>query len=195
MKIIAQGTAVLQDYAVYELSGVVKSETTRSETSVSGHIPSGNSNMAGSISSRTTRFQTIYFQGENGKEHAAELIDLIIPCTEGHHLTLWGVNKGFWFEGQNHTTDQSANSKTPLTNFTMPVKTIKRCMYAVGILFFLFFVGVLVNEVSTINIILSAMGASFLGLFSYLLFIIPGKIVSVMRSKQILADKNQHASS
>ena len=195
MKIIAQGTAVSQDYAVYELSGIVKSETTRSETSVSGHIPSANSNMAGSISSQTTRFQTIYFKGEDGKEHAAELVDLIIPCTEGHHLTLWGVNKGFWFEGKNHTTDQSANSKYPLTNFTMPVKTIKRSMFAVGILFFLLFVGVVIDEVSIINVILSAMGAGFLGLFSYLLFVIPGKIVSVIRSKQIVVAKNQHASS
>ena len=195
MKIIAQGTVLSQDYAVYELSGVVKSETTRSETSVSGHIPSGNSNMAGSISSRTTRFQTIYFKGEDGKEYAAELIDLIIPCTEGHHLTLWGVNKGFWFEGRNHTTNQGASSKIPLTNFTMPVKAIKRSMLAVGILFFLLFVGVLIDEVSTIKVIVSAMGAGLLGLLSYLLLIIPGKIVSVMRSKQILAAKNQNASS
>jgi len=151
--------------------------------------------MAGSISSRTTRFQTIYFKGEDGKEYAAELIDLIIPCTEGHHLTLWGVNKGFWFEGKNHTTDQSASSKVPLTNFTMPVKIIKRSMLAVGILFFLLFVGVLIDEVSTINVIVSAMGAGVIALLSYLLLIIPGKIVSVMRSKQILVAKNQHASS
>jgi len=194
MKKIAEGTAVLQDYAVYELSGVVRSENTRSETSVSGHIPAGNRNRGGTISSKTTRFQTIYFKGENGKEDAVELVDLIIPCTEGHQLTLWGVNKGSWFEWKNHTTDQSAISKSPLTNFTMPIKTIKRAFYVVVILLFSFFV-FFASEVSVFSIMLCALGAFFLGAISFLLFLVPGKIVSVIRSKQILFAKNKHASS
>jgi hypothetical protein len=193
MNKIAEGTAVLQEYAVYELSGVVKSETTRSETSVSGYMPNNNSSMGGRISSQTTTFQTIYFAGDKGKEHAIELIDLTIPCTEGHQLTVWGVNKGAWFAVKNHTTEQTASSKVPLTNFTMPLKTMRYAMYIIDILLFLFFISVLVDEVGIGNIIFSAVGAVFLGGIFYLLLLIPGKIISVIRSTQILSAKNQHA--
>ncbi|MFT7186565.1 MAG: hypothetical protein ACI84K_001968 [Pseudohongiellaceae bacterium] len=194
MKKITEGISILQNYALYELSGVVKSENTRSETSVSGFIPSKNSNMAGSVSSQTTTFQTIYFEGEGGKEQAVELVDLIIPCTQGHQLTLWGVNKGAWFDSKNHTTDQKASSKIPLTHFTMPLKTMKHAMYAVMLVFFCIFVGVLADEVSFINVILSAMGAAIIGGIFYLLLLIPGKIVSVIRSNQIMSAKNRYAS-
>jgi hypothetical protein len=56
--------------------------------------------MASSVSSQTTTFQTIYFEGEDGKEQAVELVDLIIPCTQKHKLTLWGVNKSAWFKAR-----------------------------------------------------------------------------------------------
>jgi len=194
MKKIAEGTTVMKNYEVYELSGTVKSETTRSETSVSGHVPSRNSNMAGNISSRTTTFQTIYLNGNDGKEHAAELVDLIIPCTEGHKLTLWAVNGSAWFEGKNHTTEQHVSSKIPLTSFTMPFTTMKRAMYIFDIMLFVFFVGFLIENLEFIDVILSAMGAAFLGGIFYLLLLIPAKVVSMMRTAHILSAKNQHAS-
>jgi hypothetical protein len=97
---ITEGISVLQNDALYELSGVVKNQNTRSKTSVRGFIPNKHNNMASSVSSQTTTFQTIYFEGEDGKEQAVELVDLIIPCTQKHKLTLWGVNKSALFKAR-----------------------------------------------------------------------------------------------
>jgi len=196
MKKITSGTVILQNYNIYELSGMVLSENTRSETSVSGSVTDGGGGFGGgvhgTVSSNTTRYQTIYIKGDDDKEYAAELVDLIIPCREGHSLTLWGINQGWWFEGINHTTKQASKSKQTLINFTMPSRTIGGGAILVGILSWMLFAGVFDGDITGIGILWGLIGALICAGLAYILFLVPGKIVSVIRSRQISTDKERH---
>lgn len=109
-----EGRKLLYKFVVRKLSGTVRGETTRSETTVSGKIYGGGTNttygtvapVQGKIESETTRYQTIYLQEDDGSEHAIELVDLVVPCREGHTLTLWRLGKDLWFQVRNQSTNQ-----------------------------------------------------------------------------------------
>lgn len=103
---IAEGRTLMWKFSVHELTGVVQSETTRSETEVTGHAYGGRTDGTTKIESKTTRYQTIYLKEDDGTEHAVELIDLVVPCREGHRLTLWRMGENLWFRVVNHDTGQ-----------------------------------------------------------------------------------------
>jgi len=190
MKEIAKGVALNQSYSIQELKGRVESETTRSETETHGRISGGQNRMSGvqgTISSKTTRFQTIYLKDDSGSEHAVELVDLIVPCREGHELTLWGINDGWWFKGVNHTTNKEIFSKSVIEKFAMPHKMIKRVTIIFGVFLFLAFAGILTGDISGLRVLWGAIGAIFFGSLFYIFMHIPGIIVRKMRSSQILA--------
>lgn len=191
MEKIAGGTAIMKNYALYELSGTVQSENTRSETNVSS-TSDGQGKGGQKVRSHTTRYQTIYLKGDDGTEHAAELVDLIIPCREGHSLTLWGINQGSWFEGINHTTKQAYKSKKTLNKFTFPMKTVNWALLPVFVLLWMRFAGVFTGNIEGIYVLWGFIGAFLCLGIVYPLFLIPAKIVSVIRSKQISADKERH---
>ncbi|WP_260292783.1 hypothetical protein [Sedimenticola hydrogenitrophicus] len=111
---VYKGKKLLYKFAVYRLSGTVQSENTRSETEVSGKIYGGGTNstygtvapVQGEIKSETIRYQTIFLKEDDGTEHALELVDLVVPCREGHKVTLWRLGKDLWFQVHNQTTNQ-----------------------------------------------------------------------------------------
>ncbi|OOG27570.1 hypothetical protein B1C78_03625 [Thioalkalivibrio denitrificans] len=109
-KKIGEGKAAQFTYEVYELSGEVQSETTRSETEVTGQIHGGGgpySYVQGRIKSKTTRYQTIMLREDDGTEHAIELVNMVLPCTAGQRVTLWRLGGGVWFRGVNRNTQQT----------------------------------------------------------------------------------------
>lgn len=109
-----EGRKLLYKFAVSRLSGTVLGETTRSETTVSGKIYGGGTNstygtvapVQGTIESETTRYQTVFLRDDDGSEHAIELVDLLVPCREGHKLTLWRLGKDLWVQARNQSTNQ-----------------------------------------------------------------------------------------
>src|SRR5690606_6687299 len=109
-----EGKKLMHKFVVYKLSGTVQSENTRSETEVSGKIYGGGTNstygttapVQGEIKSETIRYQTIFLKEDDGTEHALELKDLVVPCREGHKLSLWRLGGDLWFQGNNETTNQ-----------------------------------------------------------------------------------------
>ena len=109
------GKKLMYKFTVFKLSGTVLSENTRSETEVSGKVYGGGTNstygttapVQGKIESKTTRYQSIFLKDDDGAEHAVELVDLVVPCREGHRLTLWRLGDDLWFKAQNETTAQS----------------------------------------------------------------------------------------
>lgn len=109
-----EGRKLLYKFAVSSLSGTVLGATTRSETTVSGKIHGGGANstygtvapVQGKIESKTTRYQTIFLRDDDGCEHTIELVDLLVPCREGHKLTLWRLGKGPWIQARNQSTNQ-----------------------------------------------------------------------------------------
>lgn len=110
-----EGKKLMYRFVVYKLSGTVQSENTRSETEVSGKIYGGGTNstygttapVQGEVKSETIRYQTIFLKEDDGTEHALELKDLVVPCREGHKLTLWRLGDDLFFHGKNETTNQA----------------------------------------------------------------------------------------
>lgn len=118
---IASGEAFGTKYEVFMRSGTVDSTDTRSETEVTGSVSGGggfsvggtggNAPVSGSVESRTTRFQNIYLTDGGGKEHVVQLVDFLVPCKEGHKLSLFfvktgGRELGHYFHAYNHNTGQ-----------------------------------------------------------------------------------------
>lgn len=115
MKKIAEGVALGRKYSLYEVTGTVQGETTRAETSVSGTVGGGGgaalqgsgytAPVSGQISSVTTRYQTIFLKDDDDeREIAINLVDLAVPCREGHKLTARSIDKAVWFAVDNKTT-------------------------------------------------------------------------------------------
>lgn len=133
-----EGKKLMYKFVVYKISGTVGSENTRSETAVSGKIYGGGTNstygttapVQGEIKSTTTRYQTIFLKEDDGSEHVLELRDLVVPCREGHKLTLWRLGEDLWFHGKNETTNQ-AYTYDKLNKLLFP----KITYFALGILF------------------------------------------------------------
>lgn len=118
---VAQGQTLGASWEIRVRSGTVDSTDTRSETEVSGSFgggggvtvggTGGNMPVSGQVKSKTTRYQNIYLTDEDGKEHAIELVDFLIPCKQGHKLSLFllftgGSDFGSYFRAYNHNTGQ-----------------------------------------------------------------------------------------
>ncbi|WP_374571630.1 hypothetical protein [Phenylobacterium sp.] len=106
-------------YGLHSVSGKVMDTNTRSETEVTGSGGGGggfsyqgtgaSSTRAIRITSTTTRFTKIFILGEDGVEHAAELVDFDVRCRAGNGLTLiWaikeGKDKGPYIAAYNHSS-------------------------------------------------------------------------------------------
>ena len=182
-----EGKKLLYKFVVYRISGTVLSENTRSETEVSGKIYGGGTNstygttapVQGEIKSETTRFQTIYLKEDNGPEHAIELVDLVVPCREGHKLTLWRLGNSLWFQARNETTNQSY-TYSKLKKLVYP-KTI---YFVLGILFGIYAVDT--NHTGG-KYLLALLFAILIGLA---IATIPCGIIAWMREKAILSATN-----
>lgn len=106
---IGEGKAALLSFAIYELSGEVLGENTRSETEVSSGAYDAVSRQR-TVTSTVTRYQTIMLRADDGTEHAVELKNMILPCREGQRVTLWRLGQGLWFRGVNHNTRQKVGN-------------------------------------------------------------------------------------
>ncbi len=108
-KKIGEGKAALLSFAVYELSGEVLSENTRSEVEVSSGAYDAVSQQR-TVTSKTTRYQTIMLRKDDGTEHAVELKNMLLPCSAGQRVTLWRLGRGMWFRAVNHNTRQQVGN-------------------------------------------------------------------------------------
>lgn len=186
MNKIAEGVALFQKYNIFELNGTVASEMTRSETEVEGSVSGGHSNtpVSGRISSKTTSYQTIFLKDDAGKENVVKLINFVIPCREGHKLTLRGADKMCWFDVINHSTEESFRDNAGLAKYTRPVL----------VEWALIFVAALIAFIGGIMTSQSDIGA---GIFTGVIFALivmpimiavlwlPAKIVSSLRAAQM----------
>ena len=120
-KRIAEGKTLGSKYEIRVRTGTVNATETRSETEVTGSISGGGgyssggtgftSPVSGSVQSRTTRYQNLFITDDDGKEHTVELVDFLVPCKEGHKLSLFllftgGSDFGSYFRAYNHNTGQ-----------------------------------------------------------------------------------------
>lgn len=120
-KKVAEGKALGSSYEVHVRTGTVNGTETRSETEVTGSVSGGGgyssggtgftAPVSGSVQSKTTRYQTMFLTDEEGKEHTVELVDFLVPCKEGHKLSLFllttgGSEYGSYFRAFNHNTKQ-----------------------------------------------------------------------------------------
>jgi hypothetical protein len=179
---IAEGRTLLRKFVIHELTGAVQSETTRSETEVTGHIYGGGTAstyggtmpVQGKIESKTTRYQTIYLQDEEGSEHAAELVNLVVPCREGHRLTLWRLGPRLWFQALNHTTGQTFTAKA-LWSVLSPKVFIGVLGTVLGLIF-------LDSDTTGIMCCFSLVVSLLIGL---VIAMIPGAIITFLRVRAV----------
>ncbi|MBI1366662.1 MAG: hypothetical protein GC153_11995 [Alphaproteobacteria bacterium] len=191
MKKIADGVALFMKYALFEVTGEVESETTRAETEVRGEIPSNSGPFPGRVESKTTRYQTIYLKDEDGGQYAVELVDFVIPCREGHKLTVRGADKRKWFDVTNHSTGQSFEDGRGLAKYAFPDLVVFGGAFGAAALTLLamlmseggfgerFFVGVV--------------GGLIVGAVVFGLLWAPSRIVASMRAAQIRSRLKQAA--
>ena len=118
MKKIMDGVALLKSFSLYELSGTVLKETTRSETHISGTIGTSDTiahglapymprAVKGKIKSETDQYQTIHLSDSEGRRQVVELVNFVVPCAEGDELTFWGIKEDKWFAAQNRNTGRT----------------------------------------------------------------------------------------
>lgn len=121
MKQIVDRVALLRRFAVFEASGVVIKEATRSETETSGSIdtedgiahkvnPFMSRRTKGSVSSTTTRYQTIHLKDEDGRRQVIDLVDFVVPCVEGDQVRFWGLGEDQWVAAENLSTGKRYRS-------------------------------------------------------------------------------------
>jgi hypothetical protein len=184
MKTIKHGKAFFLDYTIVELQGTVLSESNRSETHVSGSgttNPNISSASHSTISSTTTRYQTIYLKEDNGTEHAIRLVDCIVDCREGHKLTLLGIKDiCLWFEITNHTLNLVWTPKKELKEHTFPKNT-----YRWGPLILVTSIIVTFRGNSSFSDTTFDSFVLLGGLYAVLYF--PAKLVGLMRYRKIIA--------
>ncbi len=109
---VAEGNTLGLKYAVNATTGTVKSSETRTETEVTGHVSGGgaaNTPVSGKVETKVTNYQNIFLTDEAGKDHAIELKNFLVPCTEGQDLTLFQLAKG---SGDDGTCIQAFNKST-----------------------------------------------------------------------------------
>lgn len=146
---IAKGEALGTKYEVFVRSGTVDSTETRSETEVTGSVSGGgglqvggtggNAPVSGSVESKTTRFQNIYLTEEGGREHAIELVDFLVPCKQGHKLSLFFVKTGgnefgSYFHAYNHNTGQHYDDGAALRSEMFPKWVLAGAVAVVALL-------------------------------------------------------------
>lgn len=121
MKQIADRVALLRKFAVFEASGVVIKEVTRSETETSGSIdtedgiaqkvnPYMSRRTKGRVTSTTTRYQTIHLKDEDGTRQVIDLVDFVVPCVEGDQVRFWGLGDDQWIAAENRSTGKRYRS-------------------------------------------------------------------------------------
>lgn len=136
---IANGTALGARYEIFARTGTVDSADVRAETEVSGNISGGggaygySAPVSGSVKSKTTRYQNIYLTDEDGVEHNIELVNFLVPCKQGHKLTMLGItagNDGAYFRAYNHNTREHCNHPKGVISTMFPRKVF---MIALGL--------------------------------------------------------------
>ena len=189
MKKITDGVALFQKFSLFEITGEVEAETTRAETEVTGEIPSNQGPFAGRIESKTTRYQTIHIKEDDGGRFPVETVNFVIPCIEGHKLTVRGADKRMWFDVVNHTTGQTFQNGPGLAKYAFPDLVVFGGAGGVAALVFLIlmfspggfaerlFFGLVAGLIS---------GGVVFGLLW-----IPGRIIASMRAAQIKAKLKQ----
>jgi hypothetical protein len=196
MKKIAEGVALGRQYSLYEVTGTVQGETTRAETSVSGSVGGGGGvtiqgtgfsrPVSGQISSTTTRYQTIYLKDDDDeREIAINLVDLAVPCREGHRLTARSIDKAVWFDVDNNTTGEGYEN----------MRKLRHHVAAKGLLKYgpLAFAGLVVLVLKAISPPgkMDIPSDLFFGILGYLgglaVFAVPAIIVTTMRASKITA--------
>ncbi len=177
---IAEGKAIGSQYEIRVRTGTVNGTETRSETEVTGSISGGGgyasggtgytAPVSGSVQSKTTRYQTMFLTDEEGREHTVELVDFLVPCKEGHKLSLFllmtgGANVGSYFRAYNHNTGQHYEHTKAVRSEMFPWKifTALTALLAVWI----FFIGISEDgngfgEVLFITVIVTAIGGGLL---------------------------------
>ena len=130
MKKIAEGSALLRKFALYEVSGTVIKEVTRSETETTGSVstpdlahrlaPNMSLPVKGKIKSKTTRYQVIHLKDGDGNRSVVELVDFLVPCAEGDEVSVWGVKEGAWFAARNLSTRRSYRKRFGATSALYP---------------------------------------------------------------------------
>ena len=153
-KKIASGQALGVEYHVHERSGTIEGTETRAETEVTGNVSGGSgfssggtgfSNpVSGQIQSKTTRYQNIYLKDDDGDEHTIELVDFLVPCKEGHRVSLFVVKTGAdrygsFFHAFNHNTRQHYDHAKSLRQHLFPMKWVAIALAVIGGLSFLSF--------------------------------------------------------
>lgn len=104
---VGQCKAVFGTYDVYSVTGFIHSSSTRNEMEVSSSPSFIGGEGAMDVRSATTWYQTLIVTDDDGREHAIELTNLMIPCRDGHRITVWSLGRGQWFKAYNHNTRQS----------------------------------------------------------------------------------------
>lgn len=145
---IAEGTALGIRYRIHARTGTVDSTDTRSETEVTGNVSGGggvggySAPVTGSVQSKTTRYQNIYLTDEDGVEHNIDLVNFLVPCKQGHKLTMLfcmsgDSDSGSYFRAYNHNTREHRNHPKAVISEMFPWKTFTIVMAAFA-LFVLF---------------------------------------------------------
>lgn len=189
MKKIADGVALFQKFSLFEVTGAVESESTRSETEVHGEIPSNSGPFAGRVESKTTRYQTIYLKDEDGGQYAVQLVDFVIPCREGHKLTLRGADKKLWFDVTNHSTGQSFENGSGLSKYAFPDMVVFGG--AIGSAALVLLIMLLTDGGFVEKLFFGAIGGAIVGFIVFGALWIPGRIVASMRASQMKSSLKQ----
>jgi len=174
-KEITSGNALGARYRIQARTGTVDSTETRAETEVTGDISGGGGYSAGgtgitnpvrgSVRSKTTRYQSIFLTDEDGVEHNIQLVDFLVPCKEGHKLTLLDIG-GEYFRAYNHNTRQHCNHPKGVVSAMFPwlVVMIAMGVLALGLLFKLFTDNsVSFGEALIMSVIILAVAGAVLG--------------------------------
>lgn len=138
-KHIAEGVALGLRYDIFDRTGTVTHSETRSETEVQGNVSGGGgyssggtgfqSPVSGNITSKTTRYQTIFLTDGDDKEHTIELQNFLVPCKPDHKLsmlllTAGGKDKGSYFMSYNHNTRETYRHPKAIRSEMFPTKMV-----------------------------------------------------------------------
>ncbi len=193
-KKIASGRALGMDFHIHDRTGNILGTETRAETEVTGSVSGGggfssggtgfNNPVSGSIQSKTTRYQNIYLEDEDGDEHAINLVNFLVPCKEGHRLSFFivksGDNKfGAYFHAYNHNTREHYESGKSLRSEVFPMRWFIIGLAVVAVLMFMLSLG----GTETLG------GAIALTLFTTLLIggllWVAGAIIAALRARSV----------
>lgn len=148
---IAEGVALGLQYDIYDRTGHVSHSETRSETEVQGNISGGGgyssggtgfqSPVSGNVTTKTTRYQTIFLTDGDDKEHTIELQDFLVPCKPDHKLSMLlltaaGKDKGSYFMAYNHNTRETYKHPKAIRSEMFPTKIVSIVLAVCFVLLF-----------------------------------------------------------